>query len=119
MTGGKSYFISDENTNSEAIRDAFLGALTYQTTILNNDLEIKLFESQIKEGTKIEFNVDVDPTVGRNLKLKVSNLDSIQIIKTIEMFGPSNQGADSPDYDSVAKSVSRTVSHANVGSSKY
>lgn len=42
LTDGKSYFVRDEDT-SEALNEAFLGAMTYQSAISSStDLQIKV-----------------------------------------------------------------------------
>jgi len=56
LTDGKSYFVSDEDT-SEALHEAFLGAMTYQSAISSStDLQIKVIIHQLVMQYHLFFN---------------------------------------------------------------
>ena len=94
LTDGKSYFVNDESTAS-AVQDAFLGALTYQSSISNEDLKFKLVDKRIPvEQKMIDLEFDVDYAVGRNLKLNLFNLTGPGAVKSVQLVGPNSQKID-------------------------
>ena len=55
---------------------------------------------------KIEGHFKVDPSVGRNLKLKVFNLEKREIIGSMELTGPNGQSSSLIQYDGSTATVS-------------
>ena len=85
-----------------------MGALTYQSSISNGDLHFKLYEKtvDIAKSDVVEAKFNVDPTLGRNLKLSVFNLDSDKSVLTMVLVGPEDQAADTKfDFDTTTASV--------------
>ena len=114
-TDGKTYYVCDKST-SAAFHEAYMGALTYQPSISDGDLQFKLYESKIasvRPRTYIGY-FDVDSTVGRNLKLSVFNVGKKSLIGFLKLSGPNKKAADNFVYDSDT-SASVTVSLAEVG----
>jgi hypothetical protein len=113
-TEGKSYFIKDEDS-SGVIQDAFLTASTFQSSVKNNDLIFKLFEKSVEDKdlkTNLADTFEVDPTVGRNLKLKVFNLDGEDSVESIELTGPD--GNVTKNIEFVSNTATVTVALAQV-----
>lgn len=107
ITDGKAYFVNDLDA-SETLHEAFMGALTYQSSISNGDLQFKLYEKQISldEIGVLEAEFNVDPTLGRNLKLSVFNLESRESVLAMVLVGPEDQAADTEiDFDTTTASV--------------
>ena len=111
VTGGKSYFIKDDDS-SEALQQAFMGACTYQSRVKNNDMIFKLFDKSFELKTSLEDEVEVDPTVGRNLKLSVFNLDNRDGVESIELTGPDGVVVNNFQFDTSTATV--TVELAQV-----
>ena len=116
ITGGKSYFIKDEDS-SEALLQAFSGSCTFQSNVKNNDLIFKLFEQVIVAGeSKLNFEdvVEVDPTVGRNLKLSVFNLENKDNLESIELKGPDGDITNNFDFDTSTATVTVVLAKVRV-----
>ncbi|XP_057365310.1 calcium-activated chloride channel regulator 4-like [Daphnia carinata] len=115
ITDGKSYFINDDDT-SEALQQAFLGACTYQSSVNSSDLQFKLFEQTVsadQSTTDIDGGFDVDPTVGRNLKLSIFNLEKLTNLESMELTAPDGNVTNTIDYETTTASV--TVDLAMIG----
>ncbi|KAI9559825.1 hypothetical protein GHT06_013832 [Daphnia sinensis] len=115
LTDGKSYFIHDDDT-SEALEQAFIGACTYQSSVNSADMQFKVFEKTApadQSTTDINGGFDVDPTVGRNLKLSVFNLEKLANLESIELTAPDGNVISKIDYATTTASV--TVDLAMIG----
>jgi hypothetical protein len=113
-TEGKSYFVKDEDS-SEALKQAFLGASTFQSRVKHGDLIFKLFEKRLvvsESRTSLADVVEVDPTVGRNLKLDVFNLDNQESVESIELTGPDGSVFSNFEFDT--STATTTVKLAEV-----
>ena len=113
-TEGKSYFVKDEDS-SEALKQAFLGASTFQSRVKNSDLIFKLFEKSFvvsESRTSLADIVEVDPTVGRNLKVDVFNLDNQESVESIELTGPDGSVFSNFEFDT--STATTTVKLAEV-----
>uniref|UniRef100_A0A0P6FLQ1 Calcium-activated chloride channel regulator 4, 30 kDa form n=1 Tax=Daphnia magna TaxID=35525 RepID=A0A0P6FLQ1_9CRUS len=111
ITDGKSYFIRDDDT-SEALEQAFLGACTYQSSVNSSDLQFKLFErtaSADQSPTDINGGFDVDPTVGRNLKLSIFNLEKLANLESMELTAPDGNVVSKIDYQTTTASVTEDL----------
>ncbi|XP_057365305.1 calcium-activated chloride channel regulator 4-like [Daphnia carinata] len=107
LTDGKSYFINDDDT-SEALQQAFSGAYTYQSNVHSSDLKFKLYEATV-EASKFKMNINgnfvVDPTVGRNLKLSIFNLEKLTNLQSVELTAPDGNVISKLDYETTTASV--------------
>lgn len=93
LTDGKSYFVHDWH-NHDALRDAFVGALTYQTSI-GGDLHVKLLEAPLaKSSHSYMKEFVVDPTIGRQLRLSVIGLQNLADLESIELTKPDGKVAN-------------------------
>jgi hypothetical protein len=85
--------------------------------VKNNDLIFKLFEQVIVAGeSKLNFEdvVEVDPTVGRNLKLSVFNLENKDNLESIELKGPDGDITNNFDFDTSTATVTVVLAKVRV-----
>ena len=113
LTDGKSYFVRDEDT-SEALNEAFQSAITYQSAVSADKVHVKLYETMIRADRQgvVDGQFKVDPTVGRQLKMTLFNLDKTALVGSMELTGPNGQKADTIAVDGTTASV--TVDLAQV-----